>query len=272
MDETKSKDEKIDKCKIKNENDKIKLKKEIIFEIKNQKNHSEFFNSRNKNKKDLNKNENKIIDKVFKGNEINDKTKETKKEKINPEIKENLTNENKHTELDKSIKYLTNDISALPIIKSNGLNTEKINTIDNKDNNDINFVNSETNDIQKENINKNNLNFEDNINQSNNISNIINNSINKTPINDNKINNYEKFDSKNEYFLICPDCNQNILKIESLIYDLKPKDFLVTYKCVCNKKNKKYFYQIISENHNFCEKHNNNKLNLFCEICNIFFL
>ena len=194
--------------------------------------------------------------------------------KINISIQENKEsqiNEDKKTEIDNGGKYLTNEGDSqvnnieqndnTNIFKSNdGLNTQNKkakegikftnDSVNNKNKPDIDFDKNKTKDINNGNINTS-----------------VHESINT---NGKKINNYEKFDLNKNYFLICPDCNKNILKLESLLYDPKEDDFLVIYKCVCNKNNKKYFYQIISEKQYLCEKHNT-KLNIFCEICNILF-
>lgn len=85
----------------------------------------------------------------------------------------------------------------------------------------------------------------------------------------NNINNYEKFKTKKQIYLICPNCKKYIINIKSIEYLIKKKEFLVTYKCFCSKNQQKYFYEILSEKiNNYCELHKY-ELNQFCEICNI---
>ena len=85
--------------------------------------------------------------------------------------------------------------------------------------------------------------------------------------NNNNYNNYNKFEENKEYYLICPDCDKNIIKIESIIYDSDKKDFIITYKCFCDKNCQKLLYQIISDDPSYCDDHRN-KLNFLCEKCN----
>ena len=84
-------------------------------------------------------------------------------------------------------------------------------------------------------------------------------------------NNYYQFENFKEYYLKCPDCKNYILKIVSTIFDNEQEDYLVVYKCFCNKKNEKYFYQILSEIPNYCENHKNQISIYYCEICNLSF-
>ena len=84
-------------------------------------------------------------------------------------------------------------------------------------------------------------------------------------------NNYYQFENFKEYYLKCPDCQNYILKIVSITFDNEQEDYLVLYKCFCNKRNEKYFYQILSEMPNYCENHKNQLTIYYCEICNISF-
>ena len=213
--------------------------------------------------------------------------------KINISIQENKEsqiNEDKKIESDNDRKFLTNEpdsqvinieqIGNTNINQSNdGLNSKNEkgkegikftnDSVNNKNKPDIDFDKNKNKDINNSNINTIDYNYDNNTKTPTKV--IKNNSVHKSiNTNDKKLNNYEKFHLNKNYFLICPDCNKNILKLESSSYDSKEEDFLVIYKCVCNKNNKKYFYQIISEKQNLCEKHKT-KLNIFCEICNILF-
>ena len=83
----------------------------------------------------------------------------------------------------------------------------------------------------------------------------------------NDINNYNKFNQEeNMYYLICPDCNKNIIKIISVEYQQEKKDFKVTYNCFCPENSTKYFYQIISKDKGSCDSHRSD-LNFLCEDC-----
>ena len=81
-------------------------------------------------------------------------------------------------------------------------------------------------------------------------------------------NNYDEFNIKKDYYLICPDCNKYIINIKTIEYHSDENDFIVIYKCFCKGNNKKFFYQIISDEQIFCGAHEK-ELILFCEICNI---
>ena len=276
-----------DKDEIPKENPELnqnEKKSEIDMPINNNKINTS--NIQRKNDKKINNISNEESSKN-EGLENNDEIK------INISIQENKEsqiNEDKKIESDNDRKFLTNEpdsqvinieqIGNTNINQSNdGLNSKNEkgkegikftnDSVNNKNKPDVDFDKNKTKDINNSNINTIDYNYDNNTKTPAKM--IKNNSVHES-INTNgkKLNNYEKFDLNKNYFLICPDCNKNILKLESLLYDPKEEDFLVIYKCVCNKNNKKYFYQIISEKQNLCEKHKT-KLNIFCEICNILF-
>ena len=78
-------------------------------------------------------------------------------------------------------------------------------------------------------------------------------------------NNNNQGEEKN-YFLICPDCGKNILKIESVIYQPEKKDFIVQYNCFCETKSQKYFEQILTDFQNSCDI-DRNQVTIICEDC-----
>lgn len=101
------------------------------------------------------------------------------------------------------------------------------------------------------------------INQEKSITNNKNKSFNK-----NMNKNYDKFDTNKEYYLICPECNKNVLKIQSITYQPYENDFRVTYKCFCKESIPKFLYQIISENNINCKFHQKS-YTILCQNCNI---
>ena len=78
-------------------------------------------------------------------------------------------------------------------------------------------------------------------------------------------NNNNQGEEKN-YFLICPDCGKNILKIESVKYQPEKKDFIVQYNCFCETKSQKYFEQILTDFQNSCDI-DRNQVTIICEDC-----
>ena len=78
--------------------------------------------------------------------------------------------------------------------------------------------------------------------------------------------NNDNQDEEKNYFLICPDCGKNILKIESVIYQPEKKDFIVQYNCFCETKSQKYFEQILTDFQNSCDI-DRNQVTIICEDC-----
>ena len=78
-------------------------------------------------------------------------------------------------------------------------------------------------------------------------------------------NNNNQGEEKN-YFLICPECGKNILKIESVKYQPEKKDFIVQYNCFCETKSQKYFEQILTDFQNSCDI-DRNQVTIICEDC-----
>ena len=173
------------------------------------------------------------------------------KEKLNYESEpKNFTNEG-NTQLLK--KYFNN----------NNINNSHKNEEKNENNNNNPNVNNNNNINENYKIKNSIDNHSKNVSIVDSKNNIINSIINIKPDNDNDNNNiitntnYDKFDLSKEYYLICPECDKNILNIESIIYQPDKKDFIVNYKCFCDEKTPKFFYQIISDHPSYCEKHRN---------------
>ena len=77
---------------------------------------------------------------------------------------------------------------------------------------------------------------------------------------------YTNQGEEKNYFLICPDCGKNILKIESVYYQPEKKDFIVQYNCFCETKSQKYFEQILTDFQNSCDI-DRNQVTIICENC-----
>ena len=84
--------------------------------------------------------------------------------------------------------------------------------------------------------------------------------------NDDLPKTYTNQGEEKNYFLICPDCGKNILKIESVIYQPEKKDFIVQYNCFCETKSQKYFEQILTDFQNSCDI-DRNQVTIICEDC-----
>ena len=84
--------------------------------------------------------------------------------------------------------------------------------------------------------------------------------------NDDLPKTYTNQGEEKNYFLICPDCGKNILKIESVIYQPEKKDFIVQYNCFCETKSPKYFEQILTDFQNSCDI-DRNQVTIICEDC-----
>ena len=168
--------------------------------------------------------------------------------------------------------------------KQNSQNVEIVESqpytyIVNENNKEIRNSNKEEKDIIKEDININNEDININ-NEDININNADININNKEDINinkeeqihikdsDNKNNNYDKFEENKEYYLICPQCEKNILALNSIIYEPDQKDFKITYNCFCGENSRKFLHEIISEKPCYCGEHKD-VLNFLCESCKI---
>ena len=196
-----------------------------------------------------------------------------------PSFGYNPSGEGEKLNCELAIKGFTNEGNTQILKKNNN---------ENKNNSNNNEEKNENNNSSNNNENNNNLNYNyeykysiinKSINESNddnknsNINSI--NNINKD--NDNNIitnKNYDKFLLSKDYYLICPECDKNILTIESIKYDSDKKDFIVNYKCFCEEKIPKIFYHIISDHPSYCYNHRNELkfLNvesntLLCEEC-----
>ena len=84
--------------------------------------------------------------------------------------------------------------------------------------------------------------------------------------NDDLPKTYTNQGEEKNYFLICPDCGKNILKIESVYYQPEKKDFIVQYNCFCETKSPKYFEQILTDFQNSCDI-DRNQVTIICEDC-----
>ena len=180
------------------------------------------------------------------------------------------------------LKKNKNDINNINNTNHNEEKIENINNskINDENNNNINYNYEYKYSIINNSINENNDdNKNNNINSINNISSFNNfnsiNNISKDNGNDIITNkNYDKFVPSKDYYLICPECDKNILNIESIKYDSDKKDFIVNYKCFCDEKTPKFFYHIISDHPSYCENHRNElkflkeeSNTLLCEEC-----
>ena len=215
----------------------------------------------NKEKLKVIKNLKKLENNKSKG-DINEEINDVKNSKTN----KNLTNSKE--------KFLTNDIgpnNPLPISGNvhNPFNKPETKELNNNESN--NSIANERKDYIPENNNnkddKTNITSKISIDNNKNINIDKNNNFNIIDANIN--NNYEKFNDNKEYFLICPECKKNIINIESMIYQTGKNDFLITYKCFCDERNQKFFYQVISEYFPLCGEHKN-KLYFLCKKCNKF--
>ena len=172
------------------------------------------------------------------------------------------------------LKKNNKDINNINNTNHNEEKTEKKNNINYNYEYKYSIINNSINENNDDNKN-NNINSINNINRINNINSI--NNINKDTDNDNNIitnKNYDKFVPSRDYYLICPECDKNILTIESIKYDSDKKDFIVNYKCFCDEKTPKFFYHIISDHPSYCENHRNElkflkeeSNTLLCEEC-----
>ena len=114
--------------------------------------------------------------------------------------------------------------------------------------------------------NKNEINQKDSLKKSEEKSgnNYIENSSKNEDLNFNR--NYEKFDINKDYYLICPDCNLFITRVESVEYDSNFKDFVFNYKCFCKENKEYYLYVILKDEKPICEEHKN-EIKFNCRNC-----
>ena len=78
--------------------------------------------------------------------------------------------------------------------------------------------------------------------------------------------NYEEININENIYLICPDCNLFITKIESVDYSTEYQEFNFKYYCSCKGKKEYYLYLIIKGKKPICEEHNK-EIKFFCEFC-----
>ena len=216
--------------------------------------------------------------------EINNKQKNDKENVIQKSIKENIGGKKDELNNDAIDENLGNELegnNSIPPLIIVGGDENKITSdiILPSTSEDIRIVknpfikkNESNGNTEKIYTNEGNTAFipkkleEENNNNNNNLNDLKNDKGKSINI-DNENNNYEKFDEKKEYYLICPECKENILNIQSIQYHSNKKDFIVTYRCFCTESSPKFFYQIISENQNYCQSHRSELISL-CENCN----
>ena len=186
---------------------------------------------------------------------------EEKEAKIEPsQVDNNINHEDIKEEKDISLNnFIKNPVTnkGEDNDKSQIKNSHKSEEINNK---------SENQEDQKE-ENKSNENSDNN----KKLEESVKENDNKTNIeikseNDDLPKTYTNQGEEKNYFLICPDCGKNILKIESVYYQPEKKDFIVQYNCFCETKSQKYFEQILTDFQNSCDI-DRNQVTIICEDC-----
>ena len=201
----------------------------------------------------------------------NEPVEEEKEAKIEPsQVDNKIDNEDIKEEKDISLNNFINN----PVTKKGEDNDNDKSQIKNSHKNEEINNKSENQEDQKE-ENKSNENsdnnkkLEESVKENDNEANIEikNDGLPKSYTNqgDEDENNNNQGEEKN-YFLICPDCGKNILKIESVIYQPEKKDFIVQYNCFCETKSQKYFEQILTDFQNSCDI-DRNQVTIICEDC-----
>jgi len=189
--------------------------------------------------------------------------KEEKDISLNNFINNPVTNKGEDNDNDKSQNKQSH--------KSEEINNKSENQEDQKEENKSNEKSDDNKKLEKSVAeNDNEINEEIKNENDNEINSKIkneNDSLPKTYTNqgDGDDNNDNQDEEKN-YFLICPDCGKNILKIESVIYQPEKKDFIVQYNCFCETKSQKYFEQILTDFQNSCDI-DRNQVTIICEDC-----
>ena len=274
--------------KILNSSNKEKIAKTKLEDNKNEQTAGETEQKINEKKED-NKDDNEVIKSINKSKENensinnnisqdnNDNNNDNNNQSLNNNKRDNINNSLNKNSINKNSIH-NNSKENINKISKNSIHNSQDNINNNSKDNNINKLNQEKeeenlpfpqsilkNSSQKEKtkVYTNEGNEQSKINRpNNNEENIVNDN------NNNKLNNnhYEQFESNNELYLICPECHQNILKIESVLYQIDSKEFLVTYICLCREPTQNFFYNIISKNKANCENHKEEIIK-FCEDC-----
>ena len=207
----------------------------------------------------------------------NEPIEEEKEAKIEPsQVDNKIDNEDIKEEKDISLNNFINN----PVTKKGEDNDNDKSQIKNSHKNEEINNKSENQEDQKE-ENKSNEKSDDNKKLEKSVAendNETNKEIKNENENDNETNSkiknenddlpktYTNQGEEKNYFLICPDCGKNILKIESVIYQPEKKDFIVQYNCFCETKSQKYFEQILTDFQNSCDI-DRNQVTIICENC-----
>ena len=207
----------------------------------------------------------------------NEPIEEEKEAKIEPsQVDNKIDNEDIKEEKDISLNSFINN----PVTKKGEDNDNDKSQIKNSHKNEEINNKSENQEDQKE-ENKSNEKSDDNKKLEKSVAendNETNKEIKNENENDNETNSkiknenddlpktYTNQGEEKNYFLICPDCGKNILKIESVYYQPEKKDFIVQYNCFCETKSPKYFEQILTDFQNSCDI-DRNQVTIICENC-----
>jgi len=293
---------------LKNENKKDDKKGKKNIEILNSKNSNNFGNDLDNNQNNKNESNNNNKSKINQNNSSHNSANSEDYDKIS-DIKKN-NNENKNNinstpyQLEASTQNnKTNMINPSNIPYKNAyLSKDKekkkkeeieqsnyclFNSKNIQDTGNTQIYNEQNNskNIAEQSPNNNNQNYSDDFvdgdmnNSQNNKDNKNKDSqlsnLNINNLKNNAIKNYEDYDINHDYNIGCPECKSRIPKIETIDYDSKENDFIITYICSCNKSNNKiekpYFKELLFEYElrNNCIKHDIEELVFFCKDCNI---
>jgi WD40 repeat protein len=233
---------KIETSQVDNKIDNEDIKEEEDISLNN------FINNPVTKKGEDNDNDKSQIKNSHKNEEINNKS----------ENQEDQKEENKSNEKSDDNKKLEKSVAE----NDNETNKEIKNENDNETNKEIKNENdNETNkEIKNENDNETNKEIKNENENDNETNSKIKNE------NDDLPKTYTNQGEEKNYFLICPDCGKNILKIESVYYQPEKKDFIVQYNCFCETKSPKYFEQILTDFQNSCDI-DRNQVTIICEDC-----
>ena len=236
------KEAKIEPSQVDNKIDNEDIKEEKDISLNN------FINNPVTKKGEDNDNDKSQIKNSHKNEEINNKS----------ENQEDQKEENKSNEKSDDNKKLEKSVAE----NDNETNKEIKNENDNETNKEI--KNENDNETNKEIKNENNNETNKEIKNENENDNETNSKIKNE--NDDLPKTYTNQGEEKNYFLICPDCGKNILKIESVYYQPEKKDFIVQYNCFCETKSQKYFEQILTDFQNSCDI-DRNQVTIICEDC-----
>ena len=185
----------------------------------------------------------------------NEDIKEEKDISLNNFINNPVTNKGEDNDNDKSQNKQSH--------KSEEINNKSENQEDQKEENKSNEKSDDNKKLEKsvaENDNETNKEIKNENENDNETNSKIKNE------NDDLPKTYTNQGEEKNYFLICPDCGKNILKIESVYYQPEKKDFIVQYNCFCETKSPKYFEQILTDFQNSCDI-DRNQVTIICENC-----